>query len=109
MKHVTAYILTLLLLSCNNNSKQDSRPVDNSSYMAVDEIETIDTVAHEVPEKESATNSKSNASGTSSQSISKPSGYKTDNMRGFDPASEDDMEDNGMSRYMENNDEEGWD
>ena len=32
-----------------------------------------------------------------------------DNMRGFDPASEDDMEDNGMSRYMENNDEKGWD
>ena len=31
-----------------------------------------------------------------------------DNMRGFDPASEDDMDDNGMSRYMENNDEEGW-
>ena len=26
-----------------------------------------------------------------------------------EPASEDDMEDNGMSRYMENNDEEGWD
>ena len=35
--------------------------------------------------------------------------YKPDNMRGFDPASEDDMEDNGMGRYMENNDEEGWD
>ena len=35
--------------------------------------------------------------------------HKLDNMRGFDPASEDDMEDNGMSRYMENNDEEGWD
>ena len=31
-----------------------------------------------------------------------------DNMRGFDPASEDDMDDNGMSRYMENDDEEGW-
>ncbi len=30
-------------------------------------------------------------------------------IRGFDPASEDDMDDNGMSRYMENNDEEGWD
>ena len=26
-----------------------------------------------------------------------------DNMRGFDPASEDDMEDNGINRYMENN------
>ncbi len=35
--------------------------------------------------------------------------YHNDNMRGFDPASEDDMDDNGMSRYMENNDEEGWD
>lgn len=30
-------------------------------------------------------------------------------MRGFDPASEDDMDDNGMSRYMEANDDEGWD
>ena len=35
--------------------------------------------------------------------------HKQDNMRGFDPASEDDMDDNGLSRYMENNDEEGWD
>ena len=32
-----------------------------------------------------------------------------DNMRGFDPASEDDMDDNGMSRYMENDDDEGYD
>ena len=31
-----------------------------------------------------------------------------DEMRGFDPASEDDMDDNGMDRYMENDDEEGW-
>ena len=35
--------------------------------------------------------------------------YNDDNLRGWDPASEDDMDDNGMSRYMENNDEEGWD
>ena len=35
--------------------------------------------------------------------------HESDNMRGFDPASEDDMEDNGMSRYMENNDDEGYD
>lgn len=33
---------------------------------------------------------------------------EVDNMRGFDPASEDDMDDNGMSRYMENNDDSGW-
>ena len=35
--------------------------------------------------------------------------HEHDNMRGFDPASEDDMDDNGMSRYMENDDDEGWD
>lgn len=34
---------------------------------------------------------------------------ESDNMRGFDPASEDDMDDNGMTRYMEANDDEGWD
>ena len=47
------------------------------------------------------------SSASSSSSSSSPSSY--DNMRGFDPASENDMEDNGMSRFMENNDEEGWD
>lgn len=31
-----------------------------------------------------------------------------DNMRGWDAPSEDDLNDNGMSRYMENNDDEGW-
>lgn len=31
-----------------------------------------------------------------------------DNMRGWDPASEDDTHDNGMSRWSENNDEKGW-
>lgn len=30
-------------------------------------------------------------------------------MRGFDPTSEDDMDDNGMNHYMENDDDEGWD
>ena len=32
-----------------------------------------------------------------------------DNMRGYDPASEDDMDDNGMQRYFDANDEEAWD
>ena len=46
---------------------------------------------------------------TVSSSTSRHSYEESDNMRGFDPASEDDMDDNGMSRYMENNDDEGWD
>ena len=46
---------------------------------------------------------------TSSASSRSHESSNYDNMRGFDPASEDDMDDNGMSRYMENNDDEGWD
>lgn len=49
----------------------------------------------------------SSSSSISSSSSSVDDDY--DNMRGFDPASEDDMDDNGMSRYMENTDDEGWD
>ena len=54
-------------------------------------------------------NSPSSVSSSSSSSTHSHKSSHYDNMRGFDPASEDDMEDNGMSRYMENNDEEGWD
>lgn len=53
--------------------------------------------------KKEQSNSYNSSSNRSSYKV------KQDNMRGFDPASEDDMDDNGMSRYMENNDEEGWD
>ena len=35
--------------------------------------------------------------------------HEPDNRRSVDPASEDDMDDNGMSRYMESNDDSGWD
>ena len=34
---------------------------------------------------------------------------RSNNMRGWDPASEDDSRENGMDRYMENDDEKGWD
>lgn len=44
-----------------------------------------------------------------STSSSRNTYKEPDNMRGFDPASEDDMDDNGMTRYMEANDDEGWD
>ncbi len=66
------------------------------------EADTLVEPKQEIEEKmEQASPSKSTRSSSSS--------YNNDNMRGFDPASEDDMDDNGMSRYMENNDEEGWD
>lgn len=39
----------------------------------------------------------------------KGSKKRSNNMRGWDPASEDDLNENGMDRYMENDDETGWD
>ena len=66
------------------------------------EADTIVEAKQEIEEKmEPAPSSKSVKSSSKK--------YNDDNMRGWDPASEDDMDDNGMSRYMENNDEEGWD
>ena len=56
---------------------------------------------HEATDQQPSSSTSSSASGKYKE--------KEFNMRGFDPASEDDMDDNGMSRYMENNDEEGWD
>ena len=79
------------------------KPVEKT----VDSFKVIrpETPAKEEPVKKSTSRSKSGASSYSSSRSSDD----YDNMRGFDPASEDDMDDNGMSRYMENNDEEGWD
>ena len=90
MMTVVAISVCIVLLACGNKEKQtvviDGLPTAEESQS--------DTVAISVQIE-------------SSKEEENPSTY--DNMRGFDPASEDDMDDNGMSRYMENNDEEGWD
>ena len=109
------FILFLLVVisSCENKtSKQD--PIDwayhdsvskvRDSIERVDELNKLDSIIREKENlKEEQVKSYSSTSRQSSHT------EKHDNMRGFDPASEDDMDDNGMSRYMENNDEEGWD
>ena len=63
----------------------------------------------EAPEPSTDIEPTPSPSRSSSSSCSSSSSSSSDNMRGFDPASEDDMDDNGMSRYMENDDDEGWD
>ena len=99
--------LSLLLLSCQNKSKQEYSPTltetqSEESYQLPDTA-----VTEEVKERQEEVKVQSTPTASSSSHSHESSSY--DNMRGFDPASEDDMEDNGMSRYMENNDEEGWD
>lgn len=99
--------LSFLLLSCQNKSRQEHSPTlpetqSEESYQLPDTA-----VTEEVKEQQDEVKVPSTPTSSVSSRSHESSNY--DNMRGFDPASEDDMDDNGMSRYMENNDEEGWD
>ena len=99
------FFFLFFLVSCGNKGRQEH------AFPIIDEERTVqldDSIqqAEEKVEKEKVT---STSMGASSSSSSSHHSSSDDNMRGFDPASEDDFHDNGMSRYMENNDEEGWD
>ena len=105
------FILFLLLLSCGNKAKSDLPLSDvEEGWGERYQKELEDSLArekalYEEPTKDAVAKPMS----VSNSSVSSRGHSSSDNMRGFDPASEDDMEDNGMSRYMDNNDEGGWD
>lgn len=110
-KLIATVVLSLLLFSCGNGkSGKNYEPYDGGHGIGID-TQTVNEIqryqdsikAQETIEEKT----ESNSPGTYSSSRTSESHY--DNMRGFDPPSEDDMDDNGMSRYMDNNDEEGWD
>lgn len=117
MKNVfSIMILVFILLSCT--SKNNS---DNANVSDADSIAIMDSVRPEMPPPPDSGKFDGHRPPPPPDGMH-PDGsppppphgkgrppHKPDNMRGFDPASEDDLEDNGMSRYMENNDEEGWD
>lgn len=108
VRYIWAIIfLMLIFIACGNKIRQ-TESVENYNSPVV---EQPDTVAMSANVTNNSVNEENNPSSVCSSSSSSSRSYKHryDNMRGFDPASEDDMEDNGMSRYMENNDEEGWD
>lgn len=106
-KALVILALSLLLLSCQNKSRKDysNTPEETHSEESYQQPDTA--VTEEEKDKQEDVKAPSTSTASSSSHSHESSTY--DNMRGFDPASEDDMEDNGMSRYMENNDEEGWD
>jgi len=95
-------IFTILLISCSNKKRPVEYKVqDNSIYEVKNSSEVIDSAIKESKQQ--------NPVKTVRSSDYNDQDYDdSDNLRGFDPPSEDDMDDNGMSRYMENNDEEGW-
>ena len=106
---VSAVILMVTFISCGNKSRQ-AEPIiyDDQPKVELSDPDTISSSVQDEGNKvEETPSSPVKSSSTASSHSHKSSEY--DNMRGFDPASEDDMDDNGMSRYMDNNDEEGWD
>ena len=112
---VAYVILQSAFLACCNGCNQSPAPSYHEAPVreapkevlvdTVSEVKQADEEKKDLPV--SSTRSVSSSYGSSSSYRHKEK--KPDNMRGFDPASEDDMDDNGMSRYMENNDDEGWD
>lgn len=103
-------LVAVLLVSCGSRNarpvttNEEEKPAQTLPERVGDTVEASPTFE----EKPSAMPPSTPANSTST-SAEKKTMKEPDNMRGFDPASEDDMDDNGMSRYMENNDEEGWD
>ena len=103
------FFLLLYLSACGNKNQQTEYVIDDSPACN----DTITMRGTETPEQEELSQPEAKPS-AQSRSYTPTSSHSQrsddyDNMRGFDPASEDDMDDNGMSRYMDNNDEEGWD
>ena len=94
--------LILIVVSCSNK-KQPSEyyPRSSPSYDSYARPVKQDSVKYETTDQQ--------PSSSASLSGSKYKEKDLDNMRGFDPASEDDMDDNGMQRYFDANDDEAWD
>ena len=111
MKYIPIIIIVILLLSCGNGKGgKIDKPYDGGHGIGIDTatIHQIDLVEDSVPLVSDEDRDSHTPPPPPPHEKGRPP-HEPDNMRGFDPASEDDMDDNGMSRYMENNDEEGWD
>ena len=94
--------LVLIVVSCSNRKHpSEYYPSSSSSYDSHTKPVKQDSVKYETPDQQ--------PSSSASSSGSKYKEKDLDNMRGFDPASEDDMDDNGMQRYFDANDDEAWD
>jgi len=123
MKFIPIIIIAVLLLSCGNGKGgKNNEPYDGGHEIGIDTatIHQIDLVEDSVlvtkevmdshtPPPPPPDGKRFNGPPPPPPHEKGRPPHEPDNMRGFDPASEDDMDDNGMRRYMENNDEEGWD
>jgi len=118
MKKLLFLLLVGLLAACGQDKAHHYERDYSSSYTrkmdSLNRHRNISTQeGGEVQSIESAEPATEPSVGNAAQNSAASTDYSSDrsddNMRGFDPISEDDTDDNGMSRYMENTDEEGWD
>ena len=101
--------VTLLLLSCcNSNGGKNEISIDGGHWIGIDTATVYEKQHYEDSIRIKESVKESTISIAPSSSSPRDEYHKHDNMRGFDPALEDDMDDNGMTRYMEVNDDEGW-
>ena len=104
MRILTVLLFALAIAACENK-KGHTEPVIYYEQTSQEQLVSDSTVTTQ----KNVCDPNNNYSSTSTSPTHSEQTPKIDNMRGFDPASEDDMDDNGMSRYMENDDDEGWD
>ena len=123
MKYLPIIIIVALFLACGNGKGgKNNEPYDGGHGIGIDTatIHQIDLMEDTIPVTKEVMDSHTppppppdgkrfNGPPPPPPHEKGRPPHEPDNMRGFDPASEDDMDDNGMRRYMENNDEEGWD
>ena len=105
MKQLQYVILALALVAVSCSNRKVPKDSTLQEYLPVDTISAptkLDTIIKEKPHDEPT-----KVSSSSHNSYHREK--ELDNMRGFDPASEDDMDDNGMQRYFDAKDEEAWD
>lgn len=109
MKYIVI-IGVVLLMSCGNGKGgRINEPYDGGHGVGIDTATVHEIERYEDSVRANESLNESHKTVAPSSSSSRNTYRESDNMRGFDPASEDDMDDNGMSRYMEANDDEGWD
>jgi len=112
IKELIAVILcAVLLLGCSGETKEVT-PLPTIVTPPPRDTTQIATTPVEKKDSATSTQNKSRAKENYSAAPARSARSKTskqNNMRGWDPAWEDDTHDNGMSRYMENDDDTGWD
>ena len=103
-KYIIIIGVALLVLSCGNGKGgKTNEPYDGGHGIGIDTmtVHEIERYEESTPAKEPVNESPKTVSPSSSSS--RKTYKEPDDMRDFDPASEDDMDDNGMTRYMEAN------